>query len=243
MRSAPNKQLAIALAIVWVVALVLLWLMTAALGAQTLPTTQWSGTGSTAVAGSNSTVVTVRQPWLFLMGDSKTAAPQTWPAQLQYSVQPAPWWMANAAVSGRSTQTTVDNLTAALAITAITATPTVLLNLGANDFPAATFNDVGYDVTWRANTLTILDAVRAKWPAAAVYLMRPWSRGNDTKADTLAGWIDTVVAARPNTFVGPDERVFYKGNDDGVTNTTDGIHPTTAGQLAITAAWKAVLYP
>lgn len=226
-----------------VIALGLLGGLVAPLPAQTLPTTQWAGTGSTQVSGANSTAITTRQPWLFLMGDSKTAAPQTWPAQLQFSVQPAPWWLANAAVSGRSTQTTVDNLTATLAITAITATPTVLLNLGANDFVAATFTDVGYDVTWKANTLTILDAVRVKWPAATVYLARPWSRGNDTKADTLAGWITTVVAARPNTFVGPDERVFYKGADDGVTNTLDGIHPTTAGQLAITAAWKAVLYP
>ena len=47
----------------------------------------------------------------------------------------------------------------------------VLFNLGANDSYA-----LPAEATWKANLATILDAMNAQWPAAKVYVMRPWTR-------------------------------------------------------------------
>lgn len=200
-----------------------------------------SGSGSVSTSGSASSTVQSRQ-WIFLMGDSVTCC-YNWPILMQQSVYPQPWTVANAAVTGRSVASTVTNLAATLATTNITDIPIVLINLGVNDFVAPTFNDPGYDTTWIANYQTIIDALRVKWPACPIYITKPWSRGNDSKADLMSGWINTVVASRTLVYVGTDERGFYKGNDDGVTNTVDGIHPSVAGNIAIAAAQKVILWP
>lgn len=204
-----------------------------------LQSTTWGGTGSSTSTGTATTTVTSRQ-WLFLMGDSVTCC-YTWPAQLQQSVTPQPWILVNSAISGRSTQTTVNNLVATLAITNITDIPRVLINLSVNDFSQMGVG--GFEATWKANYLTIIDALRVKWPLCPIYITRPWMRDFDTQADTMAGWIDYIVTQRSLVYLGTDERVFYKGSDNGATNTTDGIHPSTAGDIAIAAAQKAILYP
>ena len=74
-----------------------------------------------------------------------------------------------------------------------------------------------------------------------VYITKPWKRGFDSTADTYAGWVDEVIAARPFARAGDDERVWLKGADDGATNTTDGIHYNTAGETAKAAQMKTVL--
>lgn len=120
----------------------------------------------------------------------------------------------------------------------------VLMNWGANDcknLPAA--------ATWQAEVLAMIDAASAAWPGVKVYLMRPWRRdyyGEDVSAelDTIAGWIDAVVAARPGVaFLGPDERVWLKGADNGATMTTDGTHYSAAGQIECAAQWYALIGP
>jgi len=115
----------------------------------------------------------------------------------------------------------------------------VLCNWGANEMTGA----LPAEATWEANYLTIIDAVLAKWPNATVYLMYPWIQGQDAKAATLHGYIDTIIAARPGGRVvaGPDEAVWLKGADDGATMTTDGIHYSAAGMLEAAAQWATVL--
>lgn len=111
------------------------------------------------------------------------------------------------------------------------------LNLGANDVGA-----IPAEATWKANLATILDAMNAQWPDAKVYVMRPWRRGYATECDSLATWIASVVSTRSTwAFVGPDERVFLENGDNGVTYTSDGIHPNTAGYALTAAQWKTVL--
>jgi lysophospholipase L1-like esterase len=114
----------------------------------------------------------------------------------------------------------------------------VLFNLGANDM-----NALPAEAVWESDALYIIDAIRAKWPSAKVYIMRPWTRGAGmATANTLAGWIGTVVAARPGgAFLGPDERVFLENGDNGVTYTIDGTHPNAAGYALTAAQWKTVL--
>lgn len=113
----------------------------------------------------------------------------------------------------------------------------ILLNVGANDVAT-----LPTEATWKANALYVLDAMHTKWPAAQVYLMRVWRRTEDADCNTLAGWISDVVTSR-STFahLGPDERVFLENGDNGVTYTTDGIHPNAAGYRLTAVQWATVL--
>lgn len=115
----------------------------------------------------------------------------------------------------------------------------VMVNLGANDVELAPFP---VQATWETNLGYILDAFKAKWPLAQIYVMRPWRRGEAADCNTLAGWIANVLAARAAwAFVGPDERVFLEGGDDGVTYTTDGVHPNAAGYTLTAQQWATSL--
>jgi hypothetical protein len=49
------------------------------------------------------------------------------------------------------------------------------------------------------------------------------------------------MAGRDYVFNGPNERLTLEAGDNGVTNTTDGIHPNAAGILANDAAWAAAM--
>lgn len=113
----------------------------------------------------------------------------------------------------------------------------LLVNLGANDVAA-----LPAEATWKADMGAILDGYHAKWPNGKAYVMRPWVRGEAADCNTLAAWIADVVAARSTwAFVGPDERVFLEGGDDGATYTSDGVHPNAAGAALTAAQWKAAM--
>ncbi len=114
----------------------------------------------------------------------------------------------------------------------------VLMNWGVNDirFEAIT------EVTWKANYLYIIDAVHTKWPNASIWLMRPWVINENADSDMIAGWIADVVAARSSyTFLGPDERVWLKGADNGATHTSDGVHYDRSGKIEAANQWKTTL--
>ncbi len=151
-----------------------------------------------------------------------------------------PWASYNGAAGGQtvvSALTVMDATLAALPDDFVRGDySAVLLNWGANDV-----GSLPAEATWEADYLAIIDKVHAKAPNAKVYLMRPWRRGYDAEAATLHGWIDTIVAARAFTYVGPDEAVWMKGADNGAAMTTDGIHYSTAGQAECAAQWKTVL--
>ena len=113
-----------------------------------------------------------------------------------------------------------------------------LVSLGVNDF--ATFDTVPA-ATWIAQYQYILDAIKARWPTVEIYIMRPWKRDNDAHADEAASRINTIVGSRSFTHLGPDERIWLKGSDNGATNTYDGVHYSAAGEAACAAQWKTVL--
>jgi lysophospholipase L1-like esterase len=215
-----------------------------------MATTTIAGTGTTSIAGANRAAVVQPSPanYLLIFGDSKShvAGSVTWlpqaSGQAEYRAGPG-WTYVDAGVSGATVVSTVTGIAAILAAMPAAAgarTITALINLGVNDLNTA----LPAEAIWEANYLAILDAIVAKWPTARVWVMRPWKQGFDANCDVLAGWIATLVAARP-AFValGPDERIFYKAADNGVANTTDGIHPSVAGNVAIVAAWQALLWP
>ena len=111
-----------------------------------------------------------------------------------------------------------------------------LINIGINDIES-----LPAEATWKANYLALLDYVKAKWPNVVVYIARPWRRDYDSECETLATWISDIVALRAFTNLGIDEAVTVKGSDNGTTNTSDGVHYSAAGTVAITAAWLDVL--
>lgn len=121
----------------------------------------------------------------------------------------------------------------------------VLINIGAHDMIfSSPATGTPAEATWIAQYQSALDAMNAAWPDALIYLHKPWVRDQDADADALAGWIDTVVASRSSfVFAGPDERVWMKGSDNGVT-MSDGTHYTKAGHQRLgRVEWPAILPP
>jgi hypothetical protein len=108
--------------------------------------------------------------------------------------------------------------------------------LGVNDTTA-----LPAEATWKANYLYIVDAMNVKWPNAIIYIAKVWGRTETADCNTLAGWIDDIVASRAFLRVGHDERGWLEGGDDGVTMTTDGIHYSVAGNAECAAQWQSVM--
>lgn len=106
----------------------------------------------------------------------------------------------------------------------------VLINFGANDVVA------GYvKATWEADLAYYLDAIHVKYPAATPIVALSWSRGYDAAHADLADSVTTVVGARTWAMIGPDEQVWAKGADNGVTMMPDGKHysvPVGAAECA-----------
>lgn len=115
----------------------------------------------------------------------------------------------------------------------------VLCNLGVND---CWFGLLPAEATWKANYKYIIDAMLAKWPTITVYLAKPWMRDYTAECNTIAGWIDDIIADYSGeVLLGHDERVWLEGGDDGVTMTLEGIHYNAAGNAECTAQWVAIL--
>jgi lysophospholipase L1-like esterase len=117
----------------------------------------------------------------------------------------------------------------------------VVVNLGTNDVEPNAAPLV--EATWEADYAYILDAIHTKWPNAKVYCARTWRRynnGDQTAMDDT--WIPAVLSTRSTwADVGIDERVILEGGDNGVTYTSDGIHPNAAGYALMAAGWQSVM--
>lgn len=173
---------------------------------------------------------------LFAIGDSKTED-DWWVDYLNDGLESATGnrWIE------RPTRYAVSGWTAALAKTYIDANlaaeteaaNTCTINLGANDVVA-----LPAEATWKANYTSIIDSVRAKWPGAQIYLAKAWRRTYDAECDTIASWIDDIVATYSSGVqVGMDERVWFENGDDGATYSDDGTHYNSAGETACANAW------
>lgn len=147
------------------------------------------------------------------------------------------WSLNLAGVGGATVATGAASIVSILAAAPAGDYSYVLVNYGANDV-----NSLPAQATWQADLGTILDTAHTSMPRANIYVMLPWRRGFDASCDTLATWIGNVVATRsPWAHIGPDERIWLKGADDGATNTVDGTHYSVAGHTAAAAQWKTAL--
>ena len=205
--------------------------------------------------------VVLTSPWVLIMGDSKTAT--GWvpllPPLLNAKTGQV-WGAVERGVGGKTVAATLADIQYRLSIPSpsqvsrratpiagpvATAPQGVLINLGVNDSWFVLPNQA----TWQASYLSLIDTLRLHWANIPIYLARPWLRfpnggaGAAGDMDTIATWIATIVGLRSNLFVGPDERVWLKGADDGAAMTSDGIHYSSAGNVACAAQWQAVFRP
>lgn len=111
----------------------------------------------------------------------------------------------------------------------------VLINLGSNDTPH--IHDGSQTQTaWLSDMGIVLDAIHVRWPSTKVRLMRILNTSYLTECNTLAGWMDTVVASRSAwAAVGPDERVFLPGHLADIT------HPDASGYVLTASQWQTTM--
>jgi lysophospholipase L1-like esterase len=134
------------------------------------------------------------------------------------------WSILDVGVSGASIATTKDNIDTIIGAVQIPK-QIAFINLGVNNTGSETESEI------KTNYQYIIDAVHTKWPDCIIYLTKPWSRGWDAGATTLAGWIDDLVAANSGVcFVADNEAIWLKGADNGATMTIDGTHYSTTGE-------------
>jgi lysophospholipase L1-like esterase len=115
----------------------------------------------------------------------------------------------------------------------------VIINLGMNNM-SGVGGAVFVEATNKASFQTIITAIRAAWPDCQIYIVKPWGRGYDASSATMAGWIDTIIAANPGCYAGFSEAVLIKAGDDGTANTTDGVHYSAAGMALVDNYWRGV---
>lgn len=175
------------------------------------------------------------------IGDSKTAG-GLWQPVLVASLNNAgtcKLWQerpSKIAVGGTTVEYWATNIATWLA-SAVGTPDYVLINLGVNEMAS-----LPAEATWENNYQIVIDAVKTKYPQALIWLVRPWKRGYTAAANTIAGWIDTIVSSNLGVvYVGPDERIWLEGGDDGATMTTDGIHYSDAGVVEASNQWSTIL--
>ncbi len=176
---------------------------------------------------------------ILCLGDSKTTD-TTWQVLLRNSVEAqyrtTLLGMTSVGTAGVTAADRAGTIAADLAAISTTM-DAVLVNLGANDVAA-----LPAEATWKADMGTIVDALHAKWPNAAVYLTRVWRSGEAADCNSLATWMADLVTLKGTWLkLGDDERVWLEGGDNGATMSSDGVHYTAAGKIAAAAARKTAL--
>jgi lysophospholipase L1-like esterase len=178
-------------------------------------------------------------PWVLMLGDSKTAT-VGWQTPLVDALTARTGRThtgINRGVAGATVASTAGNLATVLNLTGLPAgVPMVVINLGVNDATS-----MPTEAAFKANYLILVDAIRAIWPSAPIWVAHPWKRSFLTDCTTLATWIEYVRTQRAGVYLGHDEKVWLQSNDDGAALTTDGIHYSALGYTAIAAQWVAHL--
>lgn len=178
------------------------------------------------------------------LGDSKSAPDsQTWPQTLASGIATAtaitegiPATVYAGGRGGYSVAQTAANIADILRLAdhaMFYAPKYVLLNVGVNDVGFVTPWALPDQTTWKNNYRSVLSAIHTLWPLAQMFVTKPWKTqvgGDDTMWDTMAGWIDDLVAEQSYLSAGDDERSWFEPNV--ATYSDDGIHWNATGQAA-----------
>jgi hypothetical protein len=171
---------------------------------------------------------TFEPSWLVMEGDSKSLVNTNWPLNLTTtlgSITGQHWHYVTNALGGQTVVQRAAQVDADITRYAGGTVKHVLVNLGVNGLGSIAEAD------WKTAYAYILDAYHTAYPRATVWCTKPWMRDGDADCVTMAGWIDDVLVARSTwASVGDNEAAWMKGGDNGVTMTSDGIHPNATGQ-------------
>lgn len=108
-----------------------------------------------------------------------------------------------------------------------------LLDIGAN---------CGAQANYPTNLQYTVEAIKAKYANAEIFISFPWVRGMEASNAQLHTYIDNVIALHPDyCFPGDDECIWMEGGDNGATMSTDGVHYSDAGYVAKRAAVRAII--
>lgn len=179
---------------------------------------------------------------IFCVGDSKTAAGNSWPGLLKASLTTEGTFIwgegpPRFGVSGYTAALMVPYIDTNLDDLTIPA-DFVLINLGSNDVK----NGLPVEATWKADMTHIVDACLTKWPSCVVYVAKAWRTLCDANCDTMATWVDEIVATYASqVFVGHDENVWFENGDNGATYAVTGVHYNEAGEAECAAQWQTVM--
>lgn len=241
--------------------MVIWWCLSGALASAQAPpqtpaeTSRIGGSSTTLIGGAGQSTIRPPARWIFILGDSKAALNIVHPEFGHWQDQVPAALIAKSGViwtyldSGVGSQTVASYRAIMQGGSTFTGVPAlqsppaaVLFDLGVND---SIVGPMPTQANWKSDWLIMIDLVRTHWPNTPIYIMTWWGGNGSqpTDADTEAGWMADMIAARANVYQGPDERIWYKGADNGATNTYDGTHQSLAGNIAETAAWMAVLWP
>jgi hypothetical protein len=114
-----------------------------------------------------------------------------------------------------------------------------LINIGANDIESDG-SPPPVEVTWKADVQYIIDAVLVKFPGCKMILSKPSEATGDNNSAIVGGYIDDLIAANPGVcYEGDNELVWKKSTDNYATQTIDGQHYGTVGQVTK----ESVIYP
>jgi lysophospholipase L1-like esterase len=173
---------------------------------------------------------------IFAFGDSRTVGAADTPPTAGYSKILATdlgWLLARYATSGWKTadlKTYIDNNP----IPAHSGAGWAIIYIGANDTAA-----MPVEATFKSNYTAIIDAIHTALPNYGIVCMLIGAAGEDADSNTVDQWATDVVATRSTiAFVGPDDRVLFKGANNYATYSSDGWHWNHAGNVLLASALK-----
>lgn len=158
-----------------------------------------------------------------MIGDSKTTDQGFCPMWMSDDKNCFQEFPRRFATNGWSIKDLYENIDASIA--ASTMTPDcVLINIGVNGY-------VDIDETnFKGYYQYVIDALVTAWPGVTIMCTRVWAgtTGDDT-CDLYDGWIDDLIVSNANCHAGPDERVWFKPNNESYSSDT--VHFTAAGHI------------
>jgi lysophospholipase L1-like esterase len=176
---------------------------------------------------------------IFAFGDSRTVGAADTPPTAGYSkilADSLGWKLARYATSGwkcADLKTYIDNNP----IPTNTGNGWAIIYIGVND----TAPSLPDETTFKANYTAIIDAIHTALPNYLIGCALIGAAGEDADSDTIDQRITEVVATRSTAFVGPDDRVLFKGANNYATYSSDGWHWNHAGNVLLADAWMTAL--
>jgi hypothetical protein len=84
------------------------------------------------------------------------------------------------------------------------------------------------EANFKSNYLYIIDALQTKFPGCVIFVTYPGAGTAPTRHDTLAPWLNDIIASRSNVYAGDDEETQFEGADNYATYYYDGLHYNAA---------------